>query len=129
MKQPQWLSLDIVLDVHAEILGQFGGKDGLRDLGLLESALARPENKFHYGEHDLAALAAAYAYGLARDHAFVDGNKRIAFAALVVFLGLNGLDFVVAEPDATAMMMALAAGQASEDLLAHWIGEHGSTSD
>lgn len=124
MKQPEWLSLDIVLDVHAEILGQFGGRDGLRDRGLLESALARPENKFHYGERDLAALAAAYAYSLARDHAFVDGDKRIAFAALIVFLGLNGVDFVVPEPEATAMMMALAAGQAGEDLLAHWIREH-----
>ncbi len=124
MKEPEWLSLDIVLDVHAEILGQFGGKDGLRDLGLLESALARPGNKFHCGERDLAALAAAYAYGLARDHAFVDGNKRIALAALIVFLGLNGIDFVVPEPDATAMMMALGAGQASEELLAHWIREH-----
>lgn len=124
MNEPEWLSLEIVLDVHAEILARFGGKDGLRDGSLLESALARPENKFRYGEHDLAVLAAAYAYGLARDHAFVDGNKRVALAALIVFLGLNGFDFVVAEPDATAMMMALAAGQASEELLAHWIREH-----
>ena len=123
MNEPEWLSLDIVLDVHAEILRQFGGRDGLRDLGLLESALARPVNKFHYGERDLAALAAACAYGLARDHPFIDGNKRVAFAALIVFLGLNGIDFMVPEPDATAMIMALAAGRASEELLAHWIGE------
>ena len=129
MNEPEWLSLEIVLDVHAEILARFGGKDGLRDNGLLESTLARPENKFRYGEHDLAVLAAAYAYGLARDHAFVDGNKRVALAALIVFLGLNGFDFVVAEPETTAMMLALAAGQAGEDLLAHWIREHWRRSD
>jgi len=129
VKEPEWLSLDIVVDVHAEILGQFGGRDGLRDRGLLESALARPVNKFHYGERDLAALAAAYAFGLARDHAFVDGNKRVALAALIVFLGLNGSDFVAPEPEATAMMLALAAGQAGEDLLAHWIREHWRKSD
>jgi death-on-curing protein len=129
VNEPEWLSLDIVLDVHAEILARFGGKDGLRDRGLLESALARPENKFHYGERDLAVLAAAYASGLARDYAFVDGAKRVALAALIVFLGLNGIDLVVPEPEATAMLLALAAGQAGEDLLAHWIHEHWQRSD
>jgi death-on-curing protein len=129
VNEPEWLSLDIVLDAHAEILARFGGKDGLRDASLLESALARPENKFRYGERDLAALAAAYAYGLARDHAFVDGNKRVALAALIMFLGLNGFDFVAPEPEATAMMLALAASQAGEDLLAHWIRQHWRKSD
>jgi death-on-curing protein len=129
VNEPEWLSLAVVLDAHAEILARFGGKDGLRDASLLESALARPENKFRYGEHDLAALAAAYAYGLARDHAFVDGNKRVALAALIMFLGLNGFDFVAPEPEATATMLALAAGQAGEDLLAHWIRQHWRKSD
>jgi death-on-curing protein len=129
VNEPEWLSLAVVLDAHAEILARFGGKDGLRDASLLESALARAENKFRTGERDLAALAAAYAYGLARDHAFVDGNKRVALAALIVFLGLNGFDFVAPEPEATAMMLALAAGQAGEDLLAHWIREHWRKSD
>lgn len=124
MKEIEWLSLEIVLDIHSELIALFGGSDGLRDQGLLESALARPKNKFHYGEHDLAALAAACAFGLARDHAFVDGNKRIAFAAMIVFLGLNGVDFAVPEADATAMMMALAEGQADEGLLTSWIREH-----
>jgi death-on-curing protein len=123
VNEVEWLSTDVVLDIHAELIALFGGREGLRDPGMLESALARPRNKFHYGERDLAALAAAYAFGLARDHAFIDGNKRLAFAALIVFLGLNGVDLVVSEPDATAMMLALAAGEASEELLARWIRE------
>jgi len=116
-----WLTVDIILDIHAELLANFGGVDGLRDHGLLESALERPKNKVVYDEADRATLAAAHAFGLARTHPFIDGNKRIAFAALVVFLGLNGVDFVAPEPDATAMMMALAAGEVGEDLLTRWI--------
>src|SRR6266481_4985578 len=81
-----------MLDVHAEQLALFGGADGVRDSGLLESALARPMNKIAYGETDLASLAAAYAFGIARNHPFVDGNKKSAFASLIVFLGLNGID-------------------------------------
>jgi death on curing protein len=111
----------MILDVHAELLANFGGVDGLRDRGLLESALDRPRNKFAHGGADLAALAAAYAFGLARNHPFIDGNKRIAFAALIVFLGLNGVDFSAPEPEATATIMALAAGEASEELLTRWI--------
>lgn len=124
MTEPIWLSLDVLLDVHGELLSLFGGKDGLRDIGVLESALDRPRNKYAYGERDLAVLAASYAFGLARGHPFVDGNKRIAFAALITFLGLNGRTFIAPEPEATAMMLALAAGEISEDLLAHWIGAH-----
>ena len=95
MSEPEWLDTTIVLDVHAEQLALFGGADGIRDLGLLESALGRPLNKFAYGETDLAALAAAYAFGIARNHPFVDGNKRSRFASMIVFLGLNGIDFDV----------------------------------
>ena len=124
MKEPAWLTLDMLIDIHAELIGQFSGVDGLRDAGLLESALDRPRNKFVYGETDLSALAAAYAFGIARNHPFIDGNKRAAFAALIVFLGLDGVDFQVAEADATATMLALAAGQASEELLAHWVRGH-----
>lgn len=124
MKEPEWLSLDVILDIHAELIGRFGGREGLRDVGVLESALARPKHKFSYGEHDLAALAAAYGFGLVRDHAFTDGNKRIGFAAMIVFLGLNGIDFVVPEAEATAMVLALATGEASEALLARWLREH-----
>ncbi len=84
MKEPVWLTLDMLIDIHAELIGQFGGVDGLRDAGLLASALDRQKNKFAYGEADLAALAAAVAFGLSRNHPFVDGNKRAAFAALIV---------------------------------------------
>jgi death-on-curing protein len=124
MSEPQWLDTDIVLDVHAEQLALFGGADGIRDLGLLESALGRPLNKFAYGGTDLAALAAAYAYGIARNHPFVDGNKRTAFASMIVFLGLNGIDFDVPPENATAMILSLAAGEVSEESLARWIRDN-----
>ena len=96
MSEPIWLDVEILIDLHAEQLALFGGPDGIRDQGMLESALGRPINKFSYGETDLAALAAAYAFGIARNHPFVDGNKRAAFGALIVFLGLNDIDFIVA---------------------------------
>jgi death on curing protein len=124
VNEPQWLDTAIVLDVHAEQLALFGGADGIRDLGLLESALARPVNKFAYGETDLAALAAAYAFGRARNHPFVDGNKRSAFASMIVFLGLNGIDFDVPPEQATAMFLGLAAGEVSEESLARWIRDN-----
>jgi death-on-curing protein len=122
--EPIWLSLELLLDVQAEQLALFGGLDGIRDRGLLESALMRPLNKFGYGETDLAALAAAYAYGLSRNHPFLDGNKRAAFASIIVFLGLNGIDFLVEEAQATVMMLALAAGEVSEESLARWIRDN-----
>jgi death-on-curing protein len=124
VSEPRWLDTSIVLDVHAEQLALFGGADGFRDLGLLESALARPINKFGYGESDLAALAAAYAFGIARNHPFVDGNKRAAFASIIVFLGLNGFEFDVPPEQATAIILALAAGEVSEESLTRWIKDN-----
>lgn len=124
MIEPTWLDRDLVLDIHAEQLALFGGADGLRDQGLLESALARPLNKHAYGEQDLAALAAVYAFGLARNDAFVDGNKRVAFATLLVFLGLNGIDFDVPAAAATAIILDLAAGVVAEDGLTRWIRDN-----
>ena len=124
MSEPVWLDTSIVLDVHAEQLALFGGADGLRDAGLLESALARPVNKFAYGETNLAALAAAYGFGIARNHPFIDGNKRTAFASIIVFLGLNGIDFDVAPEAATAIVLGVAAGEINEDGLARWIGDN-----
>jgi len=124
MNEPRWLEIDIVLDFHAEQLSLFGGADGLRDRGLLESALARPINKFTYGETDLAALAAAYGFGIARNHAFVDGNKRTALASMIVFLGLNRIDLDAPQEAATAIVLALAAGEITEDVLARWIAAH-----
>ena len=124
MTEPEWLGTDIVLDVHAEQLAIFGGGDGMRDLGLLESALARPLNKFAYDENDLAALAAAYAFGIARNHPFVDGNKRAAFGSMIVFLGLNGIDLDVPPEDATAIILEVAAGKIDEDGLARWLRDN-----
>ena len=124
MSEPQWLDTSIVLDVHAEQLALFGGADGVRDLGLLESALGRPLKKFAYGETNLAAPAAAYAFGIARNHPFVDGNKRAAFASIIVFLGLNGIDFDVPPEAATAIILGLGAGEINEDGLAQWIKDN-----
>jgi death on curing protein len=124
MSEPRWLDATIILDVHAEQLALFGGADGVRDMGLLESALGRALNKYAYGETALASLAAAYAFGLARNHPFVDGNKRAAFASIIVFLGLNGIDFDVPPEAATAMILGVAAGEISEDGLARWIADN-----
>jgi death on curing protein len=124
MNEPIWLDIDIVLDFHVEQLALFGGADGIRDRGLLESALARPINKFGYGETGLAALAAAYGFGIARNHPFIDGNKRTALASIIVFLGLNGVDLDAPPEAATAMILSLAAGEIAEDVLASWIADH-----
>jgi death-on-curing protein len=124
MKEPIWLDVEIMVDLHAEQLALFGGPDGIRDQGMLESALGRPVNKFSYGETDLASLAAAYAFGIARNNPFVDGNKRAAFGAIIVFLGLNDIDFLVPPESATAMILALAAGEVNEEGLTRWIRDN-----
>jgi death on curing protein len=124
MSEPVWLSVDLVVDIHSEQLALFGGPDGIRDRGLLESALARPLNKFAYGDDDLASLAASYAFGIARNHPFVDGNKRVAFAAFLVFLGLNGVTFRVEPALATASILALAAGEIDEAGFTQWVRDH-----
>ena len=92
-KEPLWISLDQAIAMHARQLRRFGGAPGLRDEGMLHSALERPVNRWQYEQADLAELAAAYAFGLAKNHAFVDGNKRIAFMAMMVFLHRNGVPF------------------------------------
>lgn len=120
-KEPRWLDVNDVIDIHAEQLALFGGPYGIRDKGLLESAVTRPQNRWHYGESDLAQLAAAYAFGIARNHPFLDGNKRAAFAAMMVFLRFNGIAFAPAPAEATAIMFAVGAGEIDEDGLARWI--------
>lgn len=122
--EPIWLTTRMMIDIHAEQRAIFGGPDGIRDIGLLESAIARAPNKYAFGETDLSALAAAYAFGIARNHPFVDGNKRAAFAAMLVFLGLNDRDLSASPPDATAIILALAAGEVLEDGLSRWIRDH-----
>jgi death on curing protein len=124
MIEPIWLDRDVVIDMHSEQLAMFGGPDGIRDIGMLESAPARPQSRWHYGETDMAALAAAYAFGLARNHPFIDGNKRIAFHTLVVFLRLNGIAFAPEPAHATAIILSLAAGEVSEESLARWIRDN-----
>jgi death-on-curing protein len=119
--EPAWLDARMAIDMHAEQLRIYGGPEGLRDLGMLESALSRPQNKFAYGETDLAVLAAAYAYGIARNHPFVDGNKRAAFQAMMVFLRLNEIAFKPDSAQATVIILELAAGNVNEDGLTRWI--------
>ena len=122
MSEPVWLSIDLIIAIHDEQLEQFGGPSGLRDRGLLESALARPLNQYAYGKDDLAALAAAYGFGLAKNHSFVDGNKRTALLAIVTFLGLNGREFTASEAEAAVTMLGVASGEIDEEELARWIG-------
>lgn len=109
---------------HDEALAAHGGASGVRDIGLLESALARPKNLFAYGEHDIAALAAAYAFGIVRNHPFVDGNKRTAFMTAVFFLELNGHRFMANEVEATLRTLALAASEIDEAEFAVWLREN-----
>ena len=120
----RWISKRALLLLHDESLAQHGGASGIRDDGLLESALARPENLLAYGSPDLAELAASYAYGLAKNHPFVDGNKRAAFLATGLFLALNGQRLVVAQAKATVMVLDLAAGEITEAAFADWLRAH-----
>jgi len=122
--EPFWLTRQIIVAIHGEQLAIYGGASGLRDQGMLESALDRPKNKWAYERAELAELAAAYAYGIARNHPFVDGNKRTSLLALYTFLGVNDVDFEVPEAEAAAMILSLAAGEVSEESLARWIRDN-----
>jgi death on curing protein len=122
--EPNWLSITMVVAIHDEQLAIHGGSPGTRDAGLLASALDRPRNKWAYESAELAELAAAYGYGIARNHPFIDGNKRTSLLAIYTFLGVNGIDFIVPEAEAAAMMIALAAGEVSEESLARWIRDN-----
>ncbi|BBI19222.1 death-on-curing protein [Qipengyuania flava] len=122
--EPEWLSLDIALAVHDRQLAEHGGPTGARDQGMLESALARPLNQWTYGEDDLCALAAAYAYGIARNHPFTDGNKRTAWVFARLFLMLNGRALSFTPRMAIDVVLALAAGELGEDELADWFRQH-----
>ena len=124
MREPVWLTREIVIAAHERQLKRFGGPPGLRDEGLLESARSRPQNKFAYGEDDMAALAAAYAFGLARNHAFVDGNKRISFLAMMLFLRRNGVAFSPKPAEATSVIIEVAAGNISEEGLTRWLRDN-----
>ncbi len=116
-----WIDPAVVLAVHEEQLAEHGGAAGVRDVGLLESALARPRNLAHYGEPDVCELAAAYAFGLARNHPFIDGNKRSAFVATELFLMLNGWQLTATDADCVLVMLSLAAGDIDETPFAAWL--------
>jgi death-on-curing protein len=124
-RSPTWLGRVVVDAIHADQVREHGGLLGVRDENALESALARPQQKHAYDpEIDLAGLAAAYGFGLARNHPYRDGNKRIAFLALVTFLGVNGKDFDASEAEVVATMLALADGSLTEAQLARWVRSH-----
>lgn len=121
MKAIRWIDKRLLVILHDESLAEHGGASGIRDEGLLDSALARPLNLLAYGDLDLAELAAAYGVGLAKNHAFVDGNKRVAFLAVGLFLALNGYRLVASQADATLTMLAVASSEIDEAAFALWI--------
>lgn len=130
MKEPLWIDQRALLLLHSASLVEHGGPEGVRDEGLLESALNRPRNKFTYEDgSDVFDLAAAYGFALARNHPFHDGNKRIAFLAVGLFLEINGRELAADHMDAIQTMMSLAAGQLTEDSFADWVRQHATRND
>ncbi|MSU22340.1 MAG: type II toxin-antitoxin system death-on-curing family toxin [Opitutus sp.] len=121
MKEPAWVLREVVLMAHEQSLAQFGGSAGVRDEGLMDSALGKPQNLFAYGKPNLFALAASYAFGLVKNHPFIDGNKRTGFVVAVTFLECNGWQLEASEVDATVSTLALAAGEMSEAAYAEWL--------
>lgn len=122
-----WIPLPIILAVHDEQLAEHGGLRGIRDQGLLESALAGPEHLAAYDNPDFADLAAAYGYDIARNHPFADGNKRTAFVATLLFLRLNGFDLTATDADKVFVMLDVAAGNLSENAFADWLRLHSTS--
>ena len=122
--EPAWLDVEVALAIHDRQLAEHGGGTGVRDIGMLASALSRPVNQWVYGKDDVCALASAYAFGVARNHPFIDGNKRTAWVLARLFLKLNGVDIAFSPEHAITTMLALAAGKLSEDELANWFRDH-----
>lgn len=123
-REPVWVLEAVALALHDRQLAEHGGGEGVRDAGLFASAMARPVNQWTYGEDDTCALAAAYAFGIARNHPFVDGNKRTAWVVANLFLDLNGFELAFDEFAAIGIMEALAAGELTEDELADWFRQY-----
>lgn len=121
MKEPLWVSAEVVLAIQEELLARFGGIEGLRDEGLLDSALNRPQHLFHYGKPSLFELAAEYAFGIVKNHPFLDGNKRAGFMAAYVFLGANGQELEAPEDEAVLHTLSLAAGEIAAEEYASWL--------
>ena len=123
-QQWNWVTLDVAVAAHREQLAEHGGGDGVRDMTLLESAMARPHNVAAYGDPDVAELAASYAFGIARNHPFVDGNKRTAAVVSETFLVLNGYELTASDAELVVTFLALAAGELAEEELAQWFRHH-----
>lgn len=119
-----WVSLEVALAAHLEQLTEHGGAEGVRDSGMLESAMARPQNLVTYGDPDAAELAASYAFGIARNHPFVDGNKRTAAVVSETFLVLNGHSLTATDAELVVTFLALAAGELTEGELVDWLRDH-----
>ena len=125
MKEPVWLTKSIVDEIHISQIREHGGQYGIRDINLLESALACPMNRWVYEqESDFVILAAAYGYGLAKNHCFIDGNKRVAFMAMYTFLGLNGYEIDATEPEVVDLMLGVADSSIAEKQLINWLRMH-----
>ena len=124
MNEPNWLVREVVLAIQGELLNRFGGLAGIRDEGLLDSAINKPKNLFAYGQPTLFELAASYATGLVKNHPFLDGNKRIGFMAAYVFLGANGWSLEATEEEAVLETLALAAGESTESDYAVWLAKN-----
>ena len=124
MTEPEWIGVETALAIHEEQIGEHGGGEGVRDRGLLESAMARPRNAWGYGVTDLCTLAAALGHGIARNHPFVDGNKRTAFVVVETFLILNGAELGASDAESVVAMLDLAAGEMTEDEFADWLRAH-----
>jgi death on curing protein len=124
MKEPIWILREVALLAHEQSLAQFGGSGGLRDEGLLDSALGKPHNLFAYGKPSLFELAASYAFGIVKNHPFIDGNKRTGFVVAIAFLQINGWHLEASEVDATLRTLALAAGAMTEAAYADWLKAH-----
>ena len=123
-REPEWVTVDDALLYHRELIRAFGGSDGLREPGLLESVLDRARSVYAYESQDLVVLAAVHAHGIAKNHPFVDGNKRVAFVETRVFLGLNGVAFDPPEPEAVVMVEGLAAGRVTFAEFTLWVRKH-----
>ena len=119
-----WIEREVIVAVHDMQLAEHGGLPGTRDAGLLDSALGRPQHLAAYGQPDVAALAAAYGWGISRNHPFIDGNKRTAFVAIELFLQLNGAALHASDADCVLTMLSVAAGDLPEDALATWLRQH-----
>lgn len=121
MNEPTWITKEILITVHAELLNRFGGLSGIRDEGLLDSALNRPKHRFSFSRPTLFQMASSYAHGVVKNHPFLDGNKRTGFMSAYIFLGVNGWSLEAPEEEVVLETLSLAAGETSEEAYSDWL--------